>query len=196
MESPRLKAAIAAIDRFNAADPRKEMVENFEFPFEVLYSKRVSEWVLRLKPDASEVLQVAARGQHIGRWTVPRDTFDMNRAGYLRWRETLKRFHADKVAEIMDNAGFGAAAAGQARSIILKKNLAADTDAQALEDAVCLVFLQTQFTDLLAKTPADKMKDILRKTWRKMSSAGQSAALALPLRPEERDLIEQALAGA
>lgn len=66
--------------------------------------------------------------------------------------------------------------------------------AQVVEDALCLVFLQHQFADLLAKEGADKMVDVVRKTWRKMGEKGQAAALQLDLPADQADVVKRALA--
>lgn len=181
----RLETVLQAIDAVNATDPK-----GFERPF----SEWLSAWVLRLNPNASEPLRIAARGQHIARWTVPRDSYPMDRGGYLRWREDLKKFHAKTVGDLMRQAGYDDAAIEKTRTIILKK-FQIDADAQTIEDALCLVFLEKQFAEFRQKTPEDKMIGILRKSWRKMSDAGRSAALSLPFEPEEKRLMEKALAG-
>jgi hypothetical protein len=179
----RLDHVLSAIDEFNRQDPRGQ---------ELPYSERLTGWVLRLEPDASEPLRIAARGQHIGRWTVPRDTYPLDRGGYLSWREELKKFHAKTVADIMEKAGYPQADIEKTRTIILKK-YQIDSDAQTIVDALCLVFLETQFDDLIAKTPRDKMIGILKKTWNKMSERGRLAALALNYSSNQKALLQDAL---
>jgi len=90
----RFAKAIRRFDEENARDPNQEIVAGTAQPRELLYARRLSEWVMRLDPGASEELRLAARSQHICRWTVPRDSYEMTRAGYLRWRSDLKAFHA------------------------------------------------------------------------------------------------------
>src|SRR5688572_17246669 len=137
----RLKSVIAAIDDLNGKDPNIDTIENFEYPAELLYSKRLSDWVLKLAPQASEELRIAARGQHLCRWMIPRDKYPMDRGGYLRWREDLKKFHAEKVGELMKNAGYDSKSIERTQAIILKKNLKEDAEVQIIEDSLCLVFL-------------------------------------------------------
>jgi hypothetical protein len=124
---------------------------------------------------------------------IPRERFPMDRAGYLRWREELKKFHADKVSEMMREAGYDAGMFERTRSIILKKNFKVDPEAQTIEDALCLVFLETQLVPLMEKTPDDKMRLIIQKTWAKMSPRGRDAALDLHFEPEAGELIREAL---
>ncbi|MDA2934382.1 DUF4202 domain-containing protein [Acidobacteria bacterium AH-259-D05] len=193
MESKRLKKALEEIDRFNSQDPRQEIVDGVAYPQELIYSKRLTEWVLKLDPQPSEVLRIAARGQHICRWTIPRENYPMGRGGYLRWRQALKSFHAEKVGEILQEVGYEEDFIQRAKRLILKKNLKKDADTQTLEDALCLVFLETQFVDLMEKTPEDKMKVIVRKTWKKMSSKGREVALQMKLPFEEKRFVEETL---
>lgn len=180
----RLDKVLAAIDSLNATDPK-----GYELP----YSERLSGWVLRLNPAPSEFLRIAARGQHVGRWTIPRASYPMDRGGYLRWREELKRFHAATVTQFMATEGYSETEQEQVRRIILKKNFQTDPDAQTVEDALCLVFLETQFEELHQKTPDDKMIDIIQKTWRKMSAQAKTVVLTLKLPETHRKLIEAAL---
>jgi len=118
----------------------------------------------------------------------------MDRGGYLRWREELKKFHAKTVGELMDKAGYGIEDIAHTQAIILKKNFKNDPDAQTMEDALCLTFLEHQFPEFRKQTPDDKMVEILRKSWGKMSAQGREAALAIALGPEEKALIQKALA--
>ena len=196
MDSDRLQRVLARIDQLNSEDPTTELVEGFVRPHELVYSQRLTDWVLRLNPSASEALRIAARGQHVRRWTIPRSQYEMNRRGYLRWRETLKTYHAETVAALTREAGYPEEAVERVRLLILKKHLATDPDTQTLEDALCLVFLETQFKDLKQKTADETMAEVIRKTWKKMSAKGRAEALRLPLAPDERAFLDRALSKA
>ena len=193
MESERFRKLIERIDQLNSEDPNTELVEGIVRPRELVYSQRLTDWVLRLDPQASEALQIAARGQHIQRWTIPRDRYERNRQGYLRWRETLKPFHAQKVGELMREVGYSDDLIDRVRLLILKKQLPVDPETQTLEDALCLLFLETQFTELKQKTPDEKMKEIVQKTWKKMSERARALALQLPLGEAEKRWLAQTL---
>ena len=192
-DAERFARVIERIDQLNSQDPNSEAVGGVSHPRELLYAQRLSIWVERLDPHASEALRIAARGQHVCRWTIPRQRYEMNRRGYLRWRETLKAFHADTVATLMRDVGYPEAMVQRVRTIMGKRQLQDDAETQTLEDALCLVFLETQCADLRKKTSDEKMCEILRKTWVKMSPRGRAAALALPMSEAERQFIEQAL---
>jgi hypothetical protein len=64
---------------------------------------------------------------------------------------------------------------------------------QVHEDALCLVFLETQFDELARKMGNDRMVDILQKTAKKMSPAGLEAARTLRFSPSATALLERAL---
>jgi hypothetical protein len=149
--------------------------------------------VLRLCPDASEALRLAARCQHLCRWQIPRSDYPMTRAGYLQWREALKKFHAQKAGEILREVGYDEAMIRRVQALNLKKGLPHDPETRVLEDALCLVFLEHQLADLAARTPEDKVINALRKSWEKMSPAGRAEALRLPLGPREKALLQRAL---
>lgn len=182
----RFVAAIAAIDAANARDPRQR---------EVLYSERMTEWLGKLAPDASEPLRLAARAQHIQRWEIPRSRFPMDRIGYHRWRTQLYQFHADRAAEILSSVGYDNDAISRVSSLLKKEKLKIDSDAQLLEDVVCLVFLQYEFAEFLPKHSDEKIINILQRTWKKMSTRGHAAALSLAssLPAKAQQLIHRAL---
>ena len=190
-----LKTVLQRIDDANAADPRREEYAGESWPKEQLYGRRMHEWVLRLAPDASEVLQIAARGQHLRRWEIPRSDYPMDRAGYHQWRTTLYAFHGDRVGEIMAEAGYGPEPIERVKFILQKKKLKTDPEVQTLEDAAALVFLENHFVEFWDRADIDeaKMIGILRKTWAKMSERAHAAALELDYTPEAEVLIRRAL---
>jgi hypothetical protein len=192
-EEWRFSEAIRRFDEENGRDPHLIVVDGVAQPHELLYARRLTEWVMRLQPNASKPLLLAARSQHICRWLVPRSSYEMTRAGYLRWRNDLKHLHAKKSAEILREVGYDEATIARVVELNLKKGLGHDQECQVLEDALCLVTLQYQLADLMEKTDPDKMVGILRKTWKKMSDVARAHALALPFTEAESALLEQAV---
>ena len=190
----RFAAAMSAFDRANSADPSMEEIDGEHRPKAVLYGHRMSDWLARLYPEASEALRLAARCQHIERWTVPRRDYPAGRVGYLTWRRDLKAFHAERAAEILEDLGLSSTTIARVGSLLRKERLKQDAESQALEDVACLVFLAHEFKDFASGHPPGKVVEILRKTWRKMSDRGRAAALALPLDPDSKALVAAALA--
>lgn len=193
-ENPaRFAAAIARFDTENTKDPKSATCDGVSDPYELAYSRWLTEWVLRRKPDASEPLRLAARCQHLCRWEIPRESYPATRAGYLKWRQVLKEFHADKAAEILREVGYGDDVIRQVRDLNLKKNFPADADCRVLEDALCLVFLEHQFAELAAKATEEKMITALQKCWGKMTPAAHAEALKLNYTAAEKQLLGRAL---
>jgi Domain of unknown function (DUF4202) len=193
-EERRFSEAIRRFDEENGRDPHLIFVDGVAQPHELLYARRLTEWVLRLEPHASQPLLLAARSQHICRWLIPRNSYDMTRAGYLRWRNDLKHLHAKKSAEILREVGCDETTIARVVDLNLKKGLGHDRECQVLEDALCLVTLQYQLAELMEKTDPDKMVEILQKTWKKMSDAARAQALELSFTEAENALIQKALA--
>lgn len=189
----RFEAAIRQFDAANARDPHSESDHGRTRPRELLYAERLTEWVLRLKPDASEALRLAARCQHIRRWEIPRSNYPMTREGYLQWREALKRMHADIAGAILRDVGYPEEMIRRVQSLNLKRNIKRDEECQTLEDALCLLFLEHQLPDLADKTTQDKVIVALKKSWSKMSPQGRETALRLKFGPREQQLIRTAL---
>ena len=192
-DARRFEAAIRRFDEENARDPNLEIADGLGRPRELVYAERLTHWVLKLCPDASEELRLAARCQHICRWTIKRDSYPRTRAGYLKWREDLKRFHADTAGRILREVGYPEGNVAKVQALNLKKNFPQDPDSRALEDALCLVFLEFQFAELAAKTADEKIINALRKSWNKMTASGREQALRLDYGPREKGLLERAL---
>jgi hypothetical protein len=182
-------AAIRRFDEENARDPNKEDSQ----PRELLYAQRLTDWVLRLCPEASETLRLAASCQHLCRWEIPRANYPMTRPGYLKWRTDLKKFHAQRAGEILRQAGYDDDTIRRVQDLNLKKNFPADPECRVLEDALCLVFLEFQLADLAAKTADDKVINALQKSWEKMTEAARAEALKLNYGEREKVLIQKAL---
>lgn len=188
--SPLFEKAIARFDAANAEDPNREGAR----PKELVYAERMSAWLERLAPDASEALRLAARCQHIRRWTIPRAAYPAGREGYKQWRTAAARMHAETAGAILREVGYDEATIRRVESLVRKERLKVDPEAQLLEDVVDLVFLEHYLADFAKKHDEEKLRGILRKTWEKMSKRGREAALALPLAPELRALVEKAIA--
>ena len=92
--SPKQTQAFQAFDEYNSRDTVREEHEGQTYPKELLYAERMTARLNQFAPDATETLQLAARSQHIGRWEIPRNTYPMDRKGYLQWRNQLKSHHA------------------------------------------------------------------------------------------------------
>jgi hypothetical protein len=189
------EAAIRRFDRENSRDPNHETADGISRPRELLYAERLTNWVLRLCPNASGELRLAARCQHICRWEIPRDSYPMTRAGYLQWRVTLKKFHAQKAGEILREIGYDEKTVQRVQELNLKKNFPNDPEGRVLEDALCLMFLEFQFADLAAKTAEDKTINALQKSWQKMTEAARAEALKLNYGSREKALLQRALNG-
>ncbi|CAL2057942.1 DUF4202 domain-containing protein [Tenacibaculum sp. 190524A05c] len=194
MKPTRFETALALIDQKNAKDPNSYTVEGIEFPKELLYSHRMTRRLLQFNPNASKALQLAARAQHICRWEIARDEYPMDRVGYLKWREQLKKMHASITSEILEKAGFDEEYSKRVTSLILKKQLKKNEESQQLEDVICLVFLDYYFEEFAAKHTDEKVIDILKKTLKKMSDKGKEEALKVKYSEKSLSLVKQALA--
>ena len=189
----RFKSALRRFDGENSRDPNTRVINGVSEPREWFYAQQLTKWILRLCPDASEELRLAARSQHLCRWEIPRQSYPMTRAGYLQWRAALKKFHAQKAGDILCEAGYPEDVIRRVQDLNLKKNFPDDPEARVLEDALCLVFLEFQLADLAARTAEDKTINALRKSWAKMTEAARAEALQLKFGGREKDLIERAL---
>lgn len=189
----RFQETLAAFDAFNAQDLNMVEVEGLPLPKELHDALAMTRWVEALYPEASEAVHLAARCQHLCRWEVPRASYPEGRASYLKWRADLKKLHAAKSAEVLRAKGYDASMIDAVNAINLKQGLKSNPDVQQIEDALCLVFLETQYEGYLDRWEEAKVLRILKKTWSKMSDCGHAAALGLDYSARGRAVIKKAL---
>jgi hypothetical protein len=189
----RFDLAIVRIDAANAEDPTRVGTSEGSRPKELHHAALMTGWVRRLRPDADEVLLLAARGHHIRRWTVPRNSYPAGRSGYLRWRTSLHEVHATELGRILADVGYDPETIERVQHIVRKDNLRSDPDVQTLEDALCLVFLGEQLEAYAKRMDDEKLVEVLRKSWAKMSERGRELALTLDLGPVGGELVRRAL---
>lgn len=188
----RLERAFSAIDAANAADSNTLTVRGETRPKEQAHAELACEWIARLVPEPSDALLVAGRAHHVRRWAIPRADYPAGRNGYLRWRKALQKLHAETVGEILAAEDWPLCEIAQVQDLVRKRRLGRDAEAQALEDALCLVFLETQLGGVADQLEADHTVEVLRKTLKKMSPAAIALAQGLPLDPRGRALLARA----
>ncbi|MDQ4139746.1 MAG: DUF4202 domain-containing protein [Bacteroidota bacterium] len=193
-DQKRFEAAIARFDELNSEDPHTEYVNGKAYPKELLYALRMTDWLNKIEPGASEALQLAVRCQHLCRWKIQRDEYPMDRQGYHVWRTILRKKHAEWAGEALKEVGYDQETIDRVQFLVLKKQLKVDPEVQLLEDIVCLVFLENYFLDFAQSHEDEKVVEIIQKSWVKMTPRGQQLALNLDMPPKARSLVAQALA--
>lgn len=187
----RLAAFRATLDAAHDADPERHDGR----PAERVYAERLERWLLRLVPQPTPALALAARAQHLERWAIPRSSHPMDRPGYHAWRQAVHKRQGQRAEELLHAAGAEPALAQRVNLLVAKA--AKDAEGQALEDAACLVFLEHELTDFAAKHPEytrEKSIDIIRRTWRKMSPAARTLAATIVLPTALAELVREAAA--
>jgi Domain of unknown function (DUF4202) len=188
----RFKAVIVDIDAANSADARTIATADGARPYEAVYAERMSRRLEAMYPEASEMLRIAARGQHVRRFDIPRSQFPEGRDGYNEWRRTCREHHAKLLGAIMTRHGYDSHDIEHVAKLVKKEQLKKDRESQALENVVDVVFLDHYFDEFYGKHSHyddAKIIDIIAKTLRKMSPKGHQAALALDLPERTRKLI-------
>ncbi len=190
---PRLREAFAILDGMHREEPAADAAGPANILASVDYHQRLGQWVERLAPGASPALRLAARSQHVRRWSIPRDSYPMTRKGYRDWRDALARFHARTAAEVLVRVGYAAHTVTRVQQLLQKERLHTDPEARTLQDAVCLVFLEVQLEAFSRQHSEEKLLHILRRTWKKMSPPGRRLALRLELPEGAAGLLGKAV---
>ena len=201
-DDQRFERAIALFDAANGEDPRQDVdSDGRRYPRELLYSLRMTEMLERYAPDAPEAVKLAVRAQHIQRWKSPRDSYPMDRNGYLQWRTNLYKFHSDMAGRLLQEAGYDAQTIERVKKAIGKRGLKVHAETQTLEDVTDLVFIEHYMLEFAGQKPdysEEKWLVIIRKTWEKMSDDAHAFALSgkLKLPAPLVPLITKAIAAA
>lgn len=189
----KLQAAFREFDTYNSRDPHTETFEGKTYPKELLYALRMSDKLNQYHPGSPEAVQLAARCQHIGRWEVPRNTFPMDRKGYLQWRSKLALYHSSIAGKILASCGYEKEVIEKVKFLLQKKELFQhNPETQLLEDVICLVFIEYYLEDFASQHDDEKVVDILRKTIKKMSPDALQAATSIKMTDRIKGLITQA----
>ena len=188
-----IELAFNSIDEYNKKDPTIENWKGTDYPKEYLESTKRTTWLEKIAPTASDELKIATRSQHIGRWEIPRNTYESSRIGYLTWRSDLAKFHARKTSEILQNLNFDTNTIEKVKELNLKKGIKTNPEAQTIEDVLCLVFLENHIDDFAPSQDEEVLANIIQKTWKKMSDLGQAEALKISYKPEILAFLKKAL---
>lgn len=191
--SDRFEKAITTFDAYNLNDPHQEELEGKLVSKELLYAQRMSQRLNDFYPAAPEYLRLAAHCQHIGRWEIPRESYPMDKKGYLQWRNVLKTHHAKLAEQILLSCRYDQTTIEKVKALLVKKELFSNPDTQALEDVICLVFIQYYLEEFAEKHEPQKVVDILGKTLKKMSPRAIAEAAKIPVSERIKLLIHQAL---
>ncbi len=190
----KLTKTLEAIDILHQNDPQQIMIEGKNIGKELLYAQQMSTWLVKLQPKPNEIQQISVRSQHLCRWQLARNQYEMNRSGYLTWRKEQGIRHAEKAVQVMNVNGYSQLECDTVYNIVSKKRVKGDANTQIMEDCACLVFLEFQFAKFIENHSIEKNIRIVQKTWLKMSEQAHQFALQLPFSAAELSIIEQALA--
>ena len=195
MSTSAFDRTIQELDSLHAGDPRHIEQDGESIPRELWHARQMSAWLERLVDEPDELVRIAVRGQHLQRWQVSRDEYEEGRQGYLHWRRDQGKRAGETTAALMRDSGYSDDEAERVARMIRKEGLGrGEAPTQAVEDCACLVFLENYFADFSRKIDHDHMVRIVQKTWRKMSDRARELALSLPMAPEARGIVEEALA--
>ncbi len=186
----QLAAAFDAIDAANGEDPN----QHADGPLAQVQGIRATYWTTILAPDAGDALRIATRAHHLRRWELQRADYPEGRAGYLKWRLENKKHQAEAAAQIVRAAGYHDLTAERTTTLLLRRDLGTDAETQVLEDAACLVFLETQYEPLLERLSHEKAVGAVAKTLKKMSPEAIELSGSIEMSDDAVNVLKEAAA--
>jgi hypothetical protein len=189
MLDQQYKTAIELIDKVHNQDPTSDTIDGVKIKAELLYSNRMLSVLEKVAPDASLELKLAAKCQHISRWSIPRATFSMDKKGYYQWRAAIMEHQLSVTTSVLKQAEIN----DQRIEIIVDalKNKADKTNLNAsiIEDTACLTFIKWYLVPFAGQFDAVKAKIILQKTAGKMSERGLGLLPEMELSEEVHQVL-------
>ncbi len=170
-------------------DPRHET----EGPRDYIFCQRVEDWIQKLTSSPSEALILSAWGHVLYRWAVPRESYPQNTSGYHQWRRAQAQKSAEETNKILIEEKGSDELQKKVRTLILKTTFPQDPESRVLEDATCLVFLETKLEEYISQWDETKTIRILKGTLEKMTPQAIQLALKVPLSPLGKHLVEKTL---
>ena len=187
--SSRFQQAMETVKNLRKDDPRVKNGSH-DKSGEQLYANRMQTWLLKLDPNASEELLIAANCEHLTRWKVDRHVYPMDKTGYYQWRKQVMGHQKEVLKNILEGVGYDNNFTTKVLTIVGKENFKTDPDVQLIEDVACLVFLEFYFDQFKKDKTEEKIAGIVQKTWNKMSEAGRKHALQLSTAGELKQYME------
>lgn len=150
-------------------------------------------------------MSLASYCQHIRRWMIPRSSYPEGLSGYKTWRFQLNKFHTTCAFDIFEASGYSQTEDADIfhtiANLLQKKTLKGgndkgDEEMQIFEDAICLTFMDLEFSEFARKHDEAKMVEIVQKTWGKMGQKGKTYAsenLAAALPEDAKAILTKAL---
>lgn len=181
-------AAFVRIDESNSQDPNQIAGR----PRALVQGELASAWAERLVDTPDDSVAVACRAHHLERWVIERSSYPEGRAGYLRWRRDNKAHQARKTLELLDGI-YDEPTLQRIADLLLRKGLGADPEVQVVEDAACLVFLDTQFDDMVERLDHEHLVGVVAKTLKKMSASAIELAGEVSLSARATEVLSDAI---
>lgn len=182
--------AIRRIDDIHTIDPNIEIIDGDEIKAELLYSNRMLAILEKVEPNSSNELKLAAKCQHMSRWSIPRTTLPMDKKGYYQWRAGVMEYQLKVTTAVLQDSGIENESIAVVVDALKNKADKTNINASIIEDTACLTFIKWYLVSFAGQFDAEKAKGILAKTAKKMSERGLGLLSRIDLDPAVLDILK------
>jgi len=182
--------AIRRIDDIHIIDSSIEIIGGDEIKAELLYSNRMLTILEKVDPNSSFELKLAAKCQHMSRWSIPRATFPMDKKGYYQWRAAVMEYQLKVTTSVLQDSGIDNDSIAVIVDALKNKADKTNVNASIIEDTACLTFIKWYLVSFAGQFEAEKAKGILAKTAKKMSERGLGLISQIDLDPAVLDILK------
>lgn len=185
--------AIIAIEQIHSKDITQEQHNGSLIPAEFLYGKRMLKTLELVSPESSYAMKLAVQCQHLQRWGVPRSSYTYDRRGYHEWRREVMKYQLEQTINLLSSISIDEIDIKWIAQVINAQENKADSNGLIIMDTACLVFLKWYMEPFAKKHESEKVLDILKKTFRKMSTDAQNLISKLDLPESSLQVLNQAI---
>ena len=167
----------------------EKIIARSNVPEDPVHSKNTLAWLLRLKPDADEALQIAALGHDIDRAMEHRKVRRRDFEDYDQFKAAHASNSAVILREIMDTHGLTVKIANEVCRLVCRHEVGGDERSDLLKDADSISFFDVNLPFYYRRSGWDETKRRCRWGYERLSDKMKSVAAQLPFEDHELDAI-------
>lgn len=156
-------------------DEIRKIISKSSVKTDLEHAESTRKWVLKLKPDASDALQISALSHDIERGLEP--DYDNKTKGKFDNYEEHKRIHSEKSAKIivdlMNKYNLDKEFITKVKNLVLRHEIGGDFESNILMDADSLSFFKDNLESYYEKYGEDKVRKKIRFMYNRMSKKAQ-----------------------
>lgn len=183
------------MDRLEAlSEELAGIIAHSDIPTDPKHSLETREWLLRLRPDASEELQIAALAHDVDRAVPPR-THKLDDESYDDFKARHAKRSAILLGELMRKHGYGGDSIGKATGYVERHEVGGDEESDTLMDADSISYFVDNIDEYFRKNGPERTKQKIAFMYDRATPRARTAIAGIAFRPEIATLMKEVTSG-